>query len=134
MSDLSNPFAPRQIRRVVMPLQLLVEYIDRRTRELTDARVHHAQVDEAGRILYLYIETAVGEPKPVDIDMDWNDMLGLSSCDVCGKPCPVENLTICKDALPVVQAALERGEFRCPNRMKALPDPPQPRKIPAEEL
>lgn len=123
-ASLSDPNAPRQLRRVEVPLAMLVQYIDRRTEELADAKIHHAQVDDSGHKLFLYIETAVEAPLQQTIKLDWQQIFGIIPCEGCARPCPVEDITVCSHAIPTVRKALQDGSFKCPVRVNTVPPRP----------
>lgn len=98
-----------------MPLQLLIEYIDRRTHELTDAIIHDVKADDRTKRLYLHIETKTdenGHMLPFDFDLDWNEIFGVIPCEVSGEAYPVEEITVSRAAAQKMRERIEELEKR----------------------
>jgi hypothetical protein len=99
----------RQIRRVTLPLDKLVEFIDRQTTLLTNTRLHNAQTDIRSKRVVLYIESDTDHPVPLDLILDWDEIFGTIPCAVCGQLTPVERIVTCTE---------------CSSKLLALKDEP----------
>lgn len=94
-----------------MPVQKLVEFLDRKTDQLTNARIHHAAVEPKGPRMFLYIETE--DPRPentLDIKLDWNEIFGDVPCAVTGIPTFVDQITVSQAAADALQARIDQLE------------------------
>ena len=97
MTVSGGPLTQRQIRRVEMPLGMLVAFLDRQSDLLNSPRLHTAQADARHGKLILYIESTSSHPVPMDLDLNWEEIFGTIPCASCGTPTTVENITVCKN-------------------------------------
>lgn len=92
-----GPLVARQIRRLKVPLQKLVDYLDRQTGLLTNTRLHTAQADARQKVLIIYVESDSDHPVSLDLDLDWEEIFGTIPCLSCGKMTHVEHITVCSN-------------------------------------
>jgi len=95
-----------------MPIQSLIEYLDRRTHELTKARIHHANVDTHGKMFYLYVESEHDKPVPVDLSLDWKEIFGDVVCEITGEPTFVDDITVSKAGAQSLKDRIKELEDR----------------------
>lgn len=104
------PPPTRQLRKVVLPLTKLIEYLDRRTNELTNAKLHHANYDQDSGRMFLYIESEHGKPVPADVPMNWDEIFGTIPCEVSGERTFVDDITVSRAAADKLQARIAELE------------------------
>ncbi len=106
----------RQVRRVLMPSAKLMEFLSRRApQEFVEARLLEMNADvRTGRVI-LHIETKTDElldenshPRPLDHELDWDEIFGVIPCEVCGEPTPVEEITVSRKAGMQMKSEIDR--------------------------
>ena len=79
-----------------MPLEALVQFLDRKTDMISRPRLHTAIADVRHKVLVLFIESDTAHPVSMNLELDWNEIFGVIPCEVCGKDTPVESITVCR--------------------------------------
>jgi hypothetical protein len=95
----------RQIRRVILPTQVVIDYLNRHYKDhIQNGRLHRCHADPHTGQIFLHVEHDGSDPAQLVLDVDWNQVFGIVPCAHCGVTTGVENLTVCetcrKEKLP----------------------------------